>query len=186
MKKIDEVYRKKISKVLIKAEKDLEKIALECLENSDQKNLPAEVIKTRWNKSVEPITDTLDAARKSAGLSAAEFARLFGMPYRTMQNYLSGKNIPPVWVARLMLQKLSDFCEGKIEMPEAPSVYTGYLRKNPHQIEENIFPMIEYFETFVNRISNAGDSTEIFEIYLSFLKKFFPKKAELLFSILEE
>lgn len=45
-------------------------------------------------------------ARMSIGMSRAEMHRVFEIPIRTLEDWDSGKRIPPVWVEKLILEKL--------------------------------------------------------------------------------
>ena len=45
-------------------------------------------------------------ARERAGLSRAEMSRLFEIPIRTLENWDAGKNTPPPYVEKLIIEKL--------------------------------------------------------------------------------
>lgn len=45
-------------------------------------------------------------ARKKAGMTQKEMAEFFGMPKRNIENWEGGKNDPPEWVERLIIDKL--------------------------------------------------------------------------------
>lgn len=45
-------------------------------------------------------------ARMAIGMSRAEMHRAFEIPIRTLEDWDSGKRIPPVWVEKLILEKL--------------------------------------------------------------------------------
>ena len=45
-------------------------------------------------------------ARKKAGMTQKEMAEFFGMPKRNIENWEGGKNNPPDWVERLIIDKL--------------------------------------------------------------------------------
>lgn len=45
-------------------------------------------------------------ARKRAGMTQKEMAEFFGMPKRNIENWEGGKNDPPEWVERLIIDKL--------------------------------------------------------------------------------
>ena len=45
-------------------------------------------------------------ARKKAGMTQKEMADFFGMPKRNIENWEGGKNDPPGWVERLIIDKL--------------------------------------------------------------------------------
>lgn len=45
-------------------------------------------------------------ARIAAGLSRAKMSRLFEIPIRTLENWESKVNIPPVWAEKLIVEKL--------------------------------------------------------------------------------
>lgn len=45
-------------------------------------------------------------ARMAIGMSRAEMHRVFEIPVRTLEDWDSGKRIPPVWVEKLILEKL--------------------------------------------------------------------------------
>lgn len=45
-------------------------------------------------------------ARKKAGMTQKEMADFFGMPKRTIENWEGGKNNPPAWAEKLIIEKL--------------------------------------------------------------------------------
>lgn len=45
-------------------------------------------------------------ARKRAGMTQKEMAEFFGMPKRNIENWEGGKNDPPAWVEKLIIDKL--------------------------------------------------------------------------------
>lgn len=45
-------------------------------------------------------------AREAAGLSRAEMSRVFEIPVRTLENWDAGKNTPPPYVEKLIIEKL--------------------------------------------------------------------------------
>ncbi len=45
-------------------------------------------------------------ARKKAGMTQKGMADFFGMPKRNIENWEGGKNDPPEWVERLIIDKL--------------------------------------------------------------------------------
>ncbi len=49
---------------------------------------------------------TIKKARTLAGLSRAEMSRKFEIPIRTLENWESGVNHPPVWAEKLIIEKL--------------------------------------------------------------------------------
>lgn len=49
---------------------------------------------------------TIKEARTAAGLSRAEMSRQFEIPIRTLENWESGVNQPPVWAEKLILAEL--------------------------------------------------------------------------------
>lgn len=49
---------------------------------------------------------TIKEARTLAGLSRAEMSRKFEIPIRTLENWESGVNHPPVWAEKLIIEKL--------------------------------------------------------------------------------
>lgn len=48
----------------------------------------------------------LQEARKAAGLSQAKMAKLLDIPKRTIENWEAGTRKPPVYVERLIIEKL--------------------------------------------------------------------------------
>lgn len=48
----------------------------------------------------------LQEARKAAGLSQAEMAKLLDIPKRTIENWEAGTRKPPVYVQKLIIEKL--------------------------------------------------------------------------------
>ena len=49
---------------------------------------------------------TIHELRTLSNLSIKEFALFFDIPYRTVQDWDSGKRVPPVWVVKLLEYKL--------------------------------------------------------------------------------
>ena len=45
-------------------------------------------------------------AREKAGLNIKQLANLLGAPYRTVQDWNAGKQFPPKWVERLVIDKI--------------------------------------------------------------------------------
>lgn len=45
----------------------------------------------------------------SVGMSRAEMAREFGMPIRTLENWDREISSPPMWVEKLILEKLENW-----------------------------------------------------------------------------
>ena len=45
-------------------------------------------------------------ARQKAGLDSKRLAELLGAPYRTVQDWNSGRRMPPAWVQRLVVEKI--------------------------------------------------------------------------------
>ena len=45
-------------------------------------------------------------AREEIGMSRAEMAREFGMPIRTLENWDREISNPPLWVEKLIIEKL--------------------------------------------------------------------------------
>lgn len=45
-------------------------------------------------------------AREKAGLNIKQLASLLGAPYRTVQDWNAGKQFPPKWVERLVIDKI--------------------------------------------------------------------------------
>ena len=50
--------------------------------------------------------EILNAAKEQAGMTQKEFARYFGIPLRTMENWFSEKREIPDYLLRLMLYRL--------------------------------------------------------------------------------
>ena len=49
---------------------------------------------------------TIAFVSKKAGLNVKQTAELLGAPYRTVQNWFSGKSQPPAWIERLVIEKI--------------------------------------------------------------------------------
>lgn len=50
--------------------------------------------------------EILNAAKEQAGMTQKEFARYFGIPLRTMENWFAEKREIPDYLLRLMLYRL--------------------------------------------------------------------------------
>lgn len=51
---------------------------------------------------------TIKEARKAAGLTQQRMSDLLGIPKRTLENWESGKALPPEWAERMIVEKLED------------------------------------------------------------------------------
>ena len=51
---------------------------------------------------------TIKEARKAAGLTQQGMSDLLGIPKRTLENWESGRSLPPEWVEHLIVEKLED------------------------------------------------------------------------------
>lgn len=49
---------------------------------------------------------SIKEAREKAGVSRAEMARQFEIPYRTLENWENGVRTAPVWAEKLIVEKL--------------------------------------------------------------------------------
>ena len=49
---------------------------------------------------------TIREARHAAGLTQAKMAEILGIPRRTVEDWDSGKHLPPEYVRRLVIEKL--------------------------------------------------------------------------------
>lgn len=58
----------------------------------------------KWKASLNPIRK----ARENAGMTIKELANLLGAPYRTVQDWNSGKRKPPVWLQNLIVEKIQN------------------------------------------------------------------------------
>ena len=56
--------------------------------------------------------NNLKEARKAAGLSQAEMSSLFEIPKRTIENWEAGSRNPPVYVEKLIIEKLMQIKRG--------------------------------------------------------------------------
>ena len=52
------------------------------------------------------MSSKIKEARMALGMSRAEMHRVFEIPIRTIENWESGANKPPVWAEKLILEKL--------------------------------------------------------------------------------
>ena len=57
----------------------------------------------------EKMSKRIKEAREEIGMSRAELAREFGMPIRTLENWDREISSPPMWVEKLILEKLETF-----------------------------------------------------------------------------
>ena len=55
-------------------------------------------------KAIE--ADSIKAASERAGLSMKQLVELIGAPYRTVQNWNSGRHNPPLWLQKLIIEKI--------------------------------------------------------------------------------
>ena len=80
--------------------------------NDLQKTNPSDIV-TLVAADTEAYAETLAIqenpirhAREQAGLNIKQLANLLGAPYRTVQDWNSGKQFPPKWVERLVIDKI--------------------------------------------------------------------------------
>ena len=55
------------------------------------------------------MSKRIKEAREEIGMSREEMARDFGMPIRTLENWDREISSPPMWVEKLILEKLETF-----------------------------------------------------------------------------
>ena len=55
------------------------------------------------------MSKRIKEAREALGMSRAEMAREFGMPIRTLENWDREISSPPMWVEKLILEKLDNW-----------------------------------------------------------------------------
>ena len=55
------------------------------------------------------MSKRIKEAREALGMSRAEKAREFGMPIRTLENWDREISSPPMWVEKLILEKLENW-----------------------------------------------------------------------------
>lgn len=53
--------------------------------------------------------EQLKAARRSTGLSQAKLAEWSGIPRRTIEDWEVGRRVPPDYVQRLVLEKITNY-----------------------------------------------------------------------------
>ena len=58
----------------------------------------------KWKESLNPIRK----ARENAGMTIKELSNLLGAPYRTVQDWNSGKRKPPAWLQNLIVEKIQN------------------------------------------------------------------------------
>lgn len=58
----------------------------------------------KWESALNPIR----RARENAGLSIKGLSDLLGAPYRTVQDWNSGKRQPPLWIQKLVIEKIQN------------------------------------------------------------------------------
>lgn len=51
---------------------------------------------------------TIKEARKAAGLTQKAMSELMDIPKRSIENWESGKNAPPKWAEKLIIEKLKE------------------------------------------------------------------------------
>ena len=80
--------------------------------NDISKNNPRDIV-TLVAADTEAYAEQLAAqenpirhAREKAGLNIKQLANLLGAPYRTVQDWNAGKQFPPKWVERLVIDKI--------------------------------------------------------------------------------
>ena len=56
--------------------------------------------------------NNLKEARKAAGISQAEMSNMFEIPKRTIENWEAGLRNPPVYVEKLIVEKLMQIKSG--------------------------------------------------------------------------
>lgn len=56
--------------------------------------------------------NNLKEARQAAGLSQAKMSKLFEIPKRTIESWESGERKPPVYVEKLIIEKLQQMKMG--------------------------------------------------------------------------
>ena len=54
---------------------------------------------------------TIKEARKSVGITQRILSEQLEIPLRTIENWESGKNVPPKYVEKLIVEKILSFCE---------------------------------------------------------------------------
>lgn len=59
-----------------------------------------------YREIIERENNPIKYARKKAGLNIRRLAELLGAPYRTVQDWNSGRRMPPPWVQRLIVEKI--------------------------------------------------------------------------------
>ena len=59
-----------------------------------------------YREIIERENNPIKYASKQAGLNTSKLAHLLGAPYRTVQNWDSGRRMPPPWVQRLIIEKI--------------------------------------------------------------------------------
>ena len=178
-KKVSKRKTSKTSKTAKSAKKKTAKTsAKKSQKKSDMENL-VKIARGKKRKKSSKRT-AVDSARTEVGLSITDLAQILGIPYRSMQDYCRGVAHLTQWQERLIIKAISDYSEGKIQVPEPTPIYQGYFRKNPHQIEEEVYPMLNYFEKFIGNVYSGNTPEKLLNAYVKFLKKFFPAKAKIL------
>ena len=77
------------------------------VDTSEYPNAIVNVIEFDTEKR-ESALNPIRRARENAGLSIKELADLLGAPYRTVQDWNNGKRQPPVWLQKLVVEKIQN------------------------------------------------------------------------------
>lgn len=77
------------------------------IDASEYPNAIVNVIEFDTEKRKSALNPIL-RARENAGLSIKELAELLGAPYRTVQDWNNGNRNPPVWLQKLVVEKIQN------------------------------------------------------------------------------
>lgn len=72
----------------------------------DLSDYPADAFVNVIEFDTDKYFHTVKYAAKKSGLDTNQIAKILGAPYRTVQNWFSGKSRPAPWVERLIVEKI--------------------------------------------------------------------------------
>lgn len=120
---------------------------------------------------------TIKEARKAAGLTQKEMADLLGIPKRTIEDWDSGKAMPPEWAERLIVEKLEAIEKEKKMKPlykveMETETWDGeqnsgqvYYTDTGYDISTEKWDMLDWFEELDLSDRDEDDIREDAEIY---------------------
>ena len=61
---------------------------------------------TAYQEVIERENNPIKYAMKKAGLNIKKLSVLLDAPYRTVQDWIAGKRMPPAWCQKLIIEKI--------------------------------------------------------------------------------